>query len=133
MALDVRLGSTVHRVEDHQTILRPSVLDTHTPDEPIGNSQVNNNRHTYISTKIRFCWRASVEISAENVVKRGNEDMNRGGKWGRRCILNLLNSRKNVIFPQRFKVGAEVSGALDDEHHIGHLVVPRLVGRFHGC
>lgn len=60
--------------------------------------------------------------------------MNKGGKWGRRFILkSLLNSRENVIFPQRFKVGSKVSGAFDDKHHIGHLVVSRLVGCFHEC
>lgn len=47
--------------------------------------------------------------------------------------MSLLNSWKYIIFPQRLKVRSKVCSPLNDKHHVGHLVGPRLSRWLHKC
>lgn len=67
VALDVRLGSTVHRVEDDQSILRPSILSERRVTVHSTNTQENTHESqaaTHVSSKVCFSRRTSVKVPA---------------------------------------------------------------------
>lgn len=69
VTLDVRLGSAVHRVEDDQAILRPSVLSKRgvlsaLVSYTITQSNRSGVHQTHVSPEVRFGRRAAVKVPA---------------------------------------------------------------------